>query len=97
MRTLPILLVLAACSGAEQPPAQKPAGALEHYKERAQKGPTLSSTVQISPTESVSTLTIPSEFGPMLDHHCWIYRNQEFKVANMACPGAGSEDYSSKE
>lgn len=79
--TLTLAILLAACH--QDPPPE--------YKERAHKGPYVSHTTQISPTESVSTLTIPSEFGPILDRHCWIYRNHEFKMANMACEG---QDYS---
>lgn len=51
----------------------------------------------ITPTEEVSLLVIPSEFGEPLDVKCLIYKNREFNQATMICPGAAREDISLPE
>ena len=47
---------------------------------------------QITPTEELSLIVVPSEFGEPLDVKCLIYKNREFNQATMVCPGANQDD-----
>lgn len=47
---------------------------------------------QITPTEELSLVVVPSEFGEPLDVKCFIYKNREFNQATMVCPGISQDD-----
>ena len=75
-------ITMVGCSPAD-PAVAKPAAAAE---QRAKAGPYVASTTQLSDTETLTTVVIPSAIDPVLDRHCYVYRNREFKEARFVCP-----------
>lgn len=71
----------------------EPAPQLERVKEWAY----VAQTKQLTLTEELSLVVIPSEFGSPLDVKCFIYRNREFNQATLMCPGASQDDISLPE
>jgi hypothetical protein len=78
-----IASIAAACDMAV--PKSKAARAPSAAELRAKAGPYIASTKQLSDTEEISTLVLPSRIGAMLDAQCFIYKNKEFKQAVVTC------------
>ena len=65
--------------------------------ERAKAGPYIASTKQISDSETLSTVIVPSTIGTMLDKHCFIYTNREYRQVRFTCPEGAPLDVGSIE
>lgn len=79
-----IAIAAAGCNPDPVKPAARPPSA---HEARFKAGPYIATTKQLSEHEDISTLVLPSSFGPLLDTQCFIYRNLEFKQAVVHCPG----------
>lgn len=62
-------------------------------KERFENGPYIANMKEISPTETLQIVIIPGKIGGSLtDSKCFIYKNTQYKTAQMQCPDTASSD-----
>ncbi len=57
--------------------------------------PYIAARTQISPSEEVRILVVPSSLGELFDVKCVIYRDSESHQALMSCPNASAQDLDS--
>lgn len=49
-------------------------------------------TKQLSPTEELSVVVVPSQMNATTDTRCLIYKNREFQTVTFTCPHAHRDD-----
>lgn len=78
---------------------KQPARAAERKttEQRAEAGPYIAITKDISKDETVRVLVIPHPLGDFFDTHCVIYTNREVGTATMNCPTAHQGEISVPE
>lgn len=67
-------------------PTKQPYPTSEESAARVKAGPYVINTNNISQHETLRTVVIPSEFGPILDQRCLLYTNQRSNTSSLACP-----------
>ena len=66
-------------------------------EQRAEAGPYIAVTKDISKDETVRVLVIPNPLGEFFDTVCLVYVHREFQVATMNCPTAHQGEISVPE
>ncbi len=86
-------ILLSACGKSESTDAEK--RYTEHKKateDRFANGAYIAKEKQLSPTETLRLVIVPSRVDDFLDARCLIYTNAEYKVAQMQCPNISTTD-----
>lgn len=71
-----------------RPDAARPKQAAAETAQRIKDWATVTRTKAISPTEELSLVVVPSEFGRPFDVRCLVYKNREFGAVTFTCPDA---------
>jgi len=89
-----LLIAISACGKSDQTKAEREYLARKDaQKARFDNGAYISKEKQISTTETVRVVILPSKVDDFLDVKCVLYTNAEFKVAQMQCPDISTLDF----
>ena len=80
------ILLLSACDNAEKEASeQRREEAKQADQARLAQWAYIAKEKQVTATETVKLLIIPSKLGKYFDTKCYIYSNAEYKQSNMVC------------
>lgn len=81
-----VTFLLIGCNQAEKEAAkQHDAEMQQAEKVRIAQWAYIAKEKQVTPTETLKLVVIPTEFGELLNTKCLIYTNSEYKQSNMVC------------
>ncbi len=81
-----VALLVVGCNQAEKEAAkQRGTERMAAEKARISQWAHITKEKQITPTETVKLVIIPSALGDVFDTKCLIYTNSEYKQSNMVC------------
>ena len=96
LKTSAALIVIASLAGCYDTSAKKSPEEkfVEHaaVQQRVNNWAYVARTKELSPTEELSLVIVPSQATPTADTRCLIYRNREFHTVTFTCPGAHRDD-----